>query len=488
MKSTKVKPSLLQVHRLKVSADGAGVVSHAGVGLLREVADLSGLSSQVSEVLADTFKGPWLHDPGRVFTDLAAAVADGADCVSGIGQLVDQQAQHGPVASVTTSWRLIDQRIDAEHLAGVKKARSAAREKVWAAGGAPQLGTTLVIDLDATITIDQSEGKENSAATWKRTYGYHPLLAFLDRPDISAGEALAALLRPGNAGSNTAADHIIVLTEALVSLPAAYRPTPAGAGRPDVLPGTNSPKVLVRSDSAGATHAFAKACREAGVGFSFGFAVTAPVKEAIVVLGEAAVPAHFDGINVWADAVNADGSTRDGAWVAEATELVNLSAWPVGTRLMLRKERPHPGAQLRFTDLDGHRITAFITDTPVGVVPGQLAGLDLRHRQHARVEDRIRQAKDTGLRNLPCFHAAANAAWLEIVMTATDLIAWTKILGFTEHPELARCEIAAFRYRVLHIAARITRGARQIRLRLDKTWRWAQAITDAWAQIRAAFT
>lgn len=249
MKSTKVKRSLLQVHRLKVSADGAGVVSHAGVGLLREVADLSGLSSQVSEVLADTFKGPWLHDPGRVFTDLAAAVADGADCVSGIGQLVDQQAQHGPVASVTTSWRLIDQRIEAEHLVGVKKARSAAREKVWAAGGAPQLGTTLVIDLDATITIDQSEGKENSAATWKRTYGYHPLLAFLDRPDISAGEALAALLRPGNAGSNTAADHIIVLTEALVSLPAAYRPTPAGDCRPDVLPGTNSPKVLVRSDS-----------------------------------------------------------------------------------------------------------------------------------------------------------------------------------------------------------------------------------------------
>ncbi len=488
MNSTKVKPSLLQVPRLKVSADGAGVVSHAGVGLLREVADLSGLSSQVSEVLADTFKGPWLHDPGRVFTDLAAAVADGADCVSGIGQLVDQRSQHGPVASVTTSWRMLDQRIDAQHLAGVKKARSAAREKVWAAGGGPQVGTTLVIDVDATITIDQSEGKENSASTWKRTYGYHPLLAFLDRPDISGGEALAALLRPGNAGSNTAADHIIVLTQALASVPAQYRPTPDGPDGPDVFDGTNTPKVLVRSDSAGATHTFAKACREQGVGFSFGFAVTAPVKEAIVVLGEAAVPAHFDGINVWTDAVNSDGSTRDGAWIAEATAVVDLSAWPVGTRLILRKERPHPGAQLRFTDLDGHRITAFITDTPVGVVPGQLAGLDLRHRQHARVEDRIRQAKATGLRNFPCHHAAANAAWLEIVMTATDLIAWTKLLGFTDHPELARCEIAAFRYRVLHIAARITRGARQIRLRLDATWRWTHAIAHAWNRIRAAFT
>ena len=488
MNSTKGKPSLLQVPRLKISGDGAGVVSHAGVGLLREVADLSGLSLQLSAVLADTYNGPWLHDPGRVFTDLAAAVADGAECVAGIGQLVDQRAQHGPVASVTTSWRLIDQRIDAAHLLGVKKARSQAREKVWAVGAAPAAGSTLVIDVDATITIDHSEGKENSAATWKRTYGYHPLLAFLDRPDISGGEALAALLRPGNAGSNTAADHITVLAEALASLPNSYRPAPAGADRPDVFEGTKAPKVLVRSDSAGATHTFARACRDAGVGFSFGFAVTAKVKEAIVVLAEAAVPAHFDGINVWADAINSDGTTRGGAWIAEATHLVDLTAWPVGTRLILRKERPHPGAQLRFTDLDGHRVTAYITDTPVGVVPGQLAGLDLRHRQHARVEDRIRQAKATGLRNFPCHHAAANAAWLEIVMTATDLIAWTKLLGFTDHPDLARCEIATFRYQVLHVAARITRGARRIRLRLDATWRWTQAITQAWHKIRAAFT
>ena len=195
MNGTKAKPSLLHVPRLKVSATALEWVSHAGVGLLREVADLSGLSAQVTEVLADTFKGPWVHDPGSVFTDLAAAVADGADCMSGIGQLLDQQAQHGPVASVTTSWRMIDQRIDAQHLAGVTK--STVREKVWAAGGAPQVGTTLVIDVDATITIDQYEGKEHPASTWKRTCGYHQLLAVLDRPDISDGEALAALLRGG---------------------------------------------------------------------------------------------------------------------------------------------------------------------------------------------------------------------------------------------------------------------------------------------------
>jgi hypothetical protein len=349
----------------------------------------------------------------------------------------------------------------------------------WEAGAAPPVGTELVLDVDATITIDHSDAKENSAATWKRTFGFHPLLVFLDRPDIAAGEALAAKLRPGNAGSNTTADHIEVLGEALAALPESYRPRPGD---------TDSPRVLIRSDSAGATHGFAAACREHGVRFSFGFPVTATVRDAVAVLADADVLAGQDGRSVWCPAVDADGEIRDGAWLAEATTLVDLSAWPDGTRLILRKERPHPGAQLTFTDLDGLRVTAFITDTPTGVVPGQLAGLDLRHRQHARVEDRIRQAKATGLRNLPCHDYASNRAWLEIVMTATDLVAWCKLIGFQDHPALARCEIAAFRYRVLHVAARITRGARQIHLRIDRTWRWATAIAAAWHRIRAAFS
>ncbi|WP_255315048.1 transposase [Rhodococcus koreensis] len=148
----------------------------------------------------------------------------------------------------------------------------------------------------------------------------------------------------------------------------------------------------------------------------------------------------------------------------------------------------HPGAQLRFTDSDGHRITGFITDTPAGVVPGGLAGLELRHRQHARVEDRIRQAKATGLRNLPCHRFDANAAWLETILAATDLVAWAKLIGFPDHPDLARCEIDTFRYRVLHVAARITRGARAVRVRIDSSWQWAQAIAAAWCRIRTAFT
>jgi hypothetical protein len=204
-------------------------------------------------------------------------------------------------------------------------------------------------------------------------------------------------------------------------------------------------------------------------------------------LADAAWLACLDGIDVWYPTINADGTVRDGAWVAEATGLLDLSAWPTGSRVILRKERPHPGAQLTFLDVDGHRVTGFITDTPAGVVPGQLAGLDLRHRQHARVEDRIRQAKATGMRNFPCHSYAANNAWLEIVMTAMDLVAWTKLLGFADEPDLATCEIATFRYRVLHVAARITRSARQTRLRIDLNWRWAEQIAQAWLRIRAAF-
>ena len=147
----------------------------------------------------------------------------------------------------------------------------------------------------------------------------------------------------------------------------------------------------------------------------------------------------------------------------------------------------HPGAQLRFTDTEGMRVTAFITDTPAGVVPGQLAGLELRHRQHARVEDRIRELKATSLGNLPCHSFWANAAWLEIVLTAADLVTWTRLIGFTDHPQLGRCEVQTFRDRVLHVAARITRSARQTQLRIDVTWRWATAIAAAWHRIRTAF-
>lgn len=462
------------MRRVVVSADGAGVVSHAGVGLLREMAEYTGLVDAVSATLADTYRGPWVHAPGRVFTDLAVAVADGADAISGIAVLGDREDLHGSVASMPTTWRVLD-RLDADHLPLVREAKAAARAAAWAAGAGPDLDSDvfreLCLDFDATITIAHSE-KENAAATWKRTFGFHPLLCFLDRPDLAAGEALAGLLRAGNAGSNTAIDHIAVLDMALTALPGHARPV----FDPDTQTWTGQ-RLLARSDSAGATHAFAAACVDRGVGFSFGFPVDARIQRIVDVIPE----------QCWHPAIQTDGEFREGAWVAEATAMIDLASWPEGSRLILRKERPHPGAQLTFTDVDGHRITAILTNTEPGLVPGQAAGLELRHRQHARVEDRIREAKATGLRNLPCRAWNENAAWLEVVLTAVDLVCWAKKICFADVVDLARCEIAAFRYRVLHVAARITRGARQTRLRIDKTWRWAAQIAEGFTRLRAAF-
>ncbi len=454
--------------RVKVSADGVGVVSHAGVGMLRELAQDTGLTAGVTAALADTYAGPWSHAPGRVFADMAVAIADGGDCVSHVEVFGDRHGVCGPVASMPTTWRMLD-RIDDAHLPGVLAARAAARERAWAAGASPDLSGLLQIDFDATITISHSEDKQNAAKTWKRTFGFHPLLAFLDRPEVSGGEALAGLLRAGNAGSNTAADHVTVLEQALSALPAHARPRP---GDPD------SVRVVARSDSAGATHAFAKACRERGVWFSFGFPVDTRIQGIVDQVPERA----------WAPAIETGGGVRDGAWVADVTGTLDLAAWPSGSKVILRAERPHPGAQLRFTDADGHRITAIITDIPDRVIGGQTAGMELNHRQHARVEDRIREAKNSGLRNLPCRGFAENTAWLHTLLTATDLVCWAKILGFTDTPTLARAEIATFRNLVLHIGARITHGARQVRLRIDHTRKHAQTIANAWLKIRAAFT
>lgn len=459
-----------RLRRVVVSADGAGVVSHAGVGLLREMAEYTGLVDGVTAALVDTYRGPWLHAPGRVFTDLAVAVADGADAISGISVLGDREDLFGPVASMPTTWRVLD-RIDADHLDAVREGRSAARELAWAAGAGPDLTQELCLDFDATITIAHSE-KENAAATWKKTFGFHPLLCFLDRPDVAGGEALAGLLRKGNAGSNTATDHIIVLDQALVALPECARPVFDPASQ-----AWTGPRVLARSDSAGATHAFAAACVERGVGFSFGFPVDARVQRIVDAIPEPC----------WHPAIQTDGDLREGAWVAEATGMIDLTGWPQGSRLILRKERPHPGAQLTFTDVDGHRITAILTNTEPGVVAGQAAGLELRHRQHARVEDRIREAKATGLRNFPCRAFNENQAWLQVVLTAVDLVCWTKKVCFADLPELARCEIATFRYRVLHVAARLTHSSRRLHLKIDKTWRWATQIAQGFGRLRAAF-
>jgi hypothetical protein len=285
------------------------------------------------------------------------------------------------------------------------------------------------------------------------------MLAFCD----NTGEFLAATLRRGNAGSNTAADHITVLDAALAQVPDRHR-----HGSP----------ILVRADTAGCTREFlahVRGLRDRAVSceFSVDWAITAKERAAI-----SAIPAWL-----WADAVDVEGGHRDGAGLAEITRVLAarvLVGYPSGIRVIVRRERPHPGAQLdAFEEADGWRYTAFATDTRVG----QLARLDARHRAHARVEDRIRCAKDTGLGHFPSRSFAINQAWLNVVMLAVDLIVWTQHLLLSG--ELAKAEPKTLRYRLLHVAARLTRGQRRLWLRIQRTWPWARDLAAAFALLAA---
>jgi len=273
---------------------------------------------------------------------------------------------------------------------------------------------------------------------------------------------LAGLLRPGNAGANTAADHIAVLDAALAQIPDTHR-----HGIP----------VLVRTDGAGCSKAFlahTRNLRERAIltEFTVGWAVTDRERDAIDTLPETA----------WAEAIDADGRPRDGAHVAELTGLLpagTLTDYPAGTRVLVRRERPHPGARLdAFEERDGWRYQCLATDTAVG----QLAFLDARHRAHARVEDRIRTGKDTGLGRFPSRTFAINAAWLTAVMLAVDLLSWAQTILLHDHPTLSRVEPKTLRYRLLHVAARLVRGGRRLRLRLDQHWPWAAALATAFGR------
>jgi DDE family transposase len=307
-----------------------------------------------------------------------------------------------------------------------------------------------VVDVDGTL-LDAHSPKQGAAGTYKHGYGFYPLVAYLDRGD-GTGEPLAGILRPGNAGSNTTADHQDVVDLALAQLPAASRDQP----------------VLVRADTGGATHGFVDHLRAHHIGFSISFPADERVRAAVL-----AVPA-----DAWSPAIDPDGQPRLGAEVAELVSL-DLSGWPAGTRAICRREDPHPGAQLSFTDADGHRFQVFITDQPDRAI----TVLELRHRQRAHVENRIRAAKATGLANLPFGLWRRNAVWLELVLMAQDLLCWAQTLLLDG--ELAVAEPKTLRYRLLHTAARIAHHARRTIVRLQRTWPWAADLVGAFAQLRS---
>jgi hypothetical protein len=441
------------------------VVGHAGARLLADLAGVTGLEQGFGLALAGLRQRDGGHDPGRVAIDVAVMLADGGQAIADLATLRDQPGLFGAVASDPTAWRVLAG-IDEAGLARLRAARAAAREVAWAqaaeaSGGLPVSSVAgqpiegLVLDIDASIVVCHSE-KQQAAATWKHTFGYHPLLCFLD----ATGEALAGLLRPGNAGSNTTADHITVLDRALEQIPDSHR-----HGTP----------LLVRSDSAGCTHgllAYIRGLRGDGVDarFSAGVAVTEPFRQAILAARD------------WIPAIDADGQPRDGAEVCEITGLVNDHGYPTGTRFIVRRERPHPGAQLSLFDtIHGKRHQVVATDTPPG--HSSIQFLEARHRHHARVEDNIRCGKNTGFGRFPSRIFAINAAWLELALTGIDLLAWTRTLLLDG--ELTCAEPKKLRYRLLHTAARITHSGRQSRLRVADNWPWATDLVNAFTRLAA---
>ena len=402
------------------------MVGHAGSRLLSDLADQLGLTEGLSVAMAPTKQRRRGHDRGQVLTDLAVMIAGGGTGISDLAVLRDQPNLFGEVASTPTAWRTLEA-VDTAALERIAVARAVTRRRVWAAGADPKF---YVIDFDATLITAHSD-KTGAAPNYKKRFGFHPLLAFLD----ATGEALAGLLRPGNAGSNTAADHITVLDAAFAQLP--VDPTHV--------------EVIARADSAGLTHGFIDACVAANVNFTVGHDLTEPVRNACL-----AIPAR-----AWKPAITADGSDyRDEAWIAEITNSIDLSRWPTGSRMIVRREIPHPDAQLSFTDIDGHRYQAFITDQ----TDLDIAYLEALQRGRGRAEKLIFNLKDTGCTNLPSADFEINQAWLTTTLIALDLLVWCQHVCL--EGDLARAEPKRLRYTLLYTAGVVACTGRRTRLRL----------------------
>jgi hypothetical protein len=483
---------------LEVTAGGRGIVSHAGLVLLRRLADRTGLTAGLSKALASDRL--LIHDRGRVIADLAAAIADGAEVISDFRVMGDQQELFGLVASVPTCWRALSEIAagGSRPLARVTLAVNTARRRAWAAAAARHgaipgvavadkvLERVTCIRLDASVVTAHSD-KELAEPNFKG-FGHHPLLAYCD----NTGEPLAGKLRRGGAGSNTVADHLEVLDAAITAVPPAFRR-----------------RLMVTCDGAGASHGLigrldALASRPGReLIYSVGWELGERERAAICRVPEAA----------WQIAIDADGEVRERraddactddrcahrrCWIEEAhvTELTGLlregpagdrlDGWPAAMRVFARRERPHPGAQLTlFEAEEGWRYSLWVTNLP-GRTPGwrgQPGYIDASHRVHARVEDCIRTGKDTGISKFPSQAFALNQAWLATALIAATLLAWLQLIAL-DGP-LAKAEPKTLRYRILHTAARLTTSGRRRRLKIASPWPWAPAIITAWQRVTA---
>jgi hypothetical protein len=427
------------------------LVSHAGIGLLAELADRLGLTGALNATRSRSPAASATSQPARVLRDAIVMLTDGGDCLSDLRLLTGCRDLLGQVASVPIAWRVIQRLAEAGEtgLAGLRLARASARAVAWRAGAGP--AGRLVVDLDGSLIVAHTDRKQGAAGTYKHTFGFHPLLAYLDHHN-GRGEPLAALLRPGSATANDTDDHLALLRLALAQLP------PLGRRQ-----------LLVRTDSRGATIPVMWWLHEHSWQFSVGLTCDAHVRDAVLSVPDAG----------WIPAIDPDGRVLDGAWVAEVTGWLDLHTYPPGTRAICRRERPHPGAPVRFTDAQGRRYQVIVTNQP----GRDLARLELVHRQHARIEDRIRAAKATGLGNLPFDTWGRNAVWLELVLAAQALTCWTQALLLDG--ELAIAEPKRLRTRLLHTAARLLVHARRRILLLPAAWPWAAALATAFARLRS---
>jgi hypothetical protein len=438
--------------RVVVTPDGDGVVSHAGSLLVAELADRLGFTKAASCAMAHLKKRSRRHDPGVILTQLAVMLVDGGDCLSDLGVLRTQQDLFGNVASHSTAWRTI---ASGWAKSAIEQARRSARDTAWAAGAAP---SSITLDVDSTLVTAHSD-KEDASPNYKRGYGFHPILVALDETE----EMLAGMLRPGNAGANDASDHVVVIDEALSQLPGEYRAGHNDGDKEDEV----MHEIVVRSDSAGATHQFVEACADRNLEVSIGMPIDWAIREALSYVQE----------EDWVPAIETDGEVRDGASVTELTSILDLTEWG-GGRLICRRERPHPGAQLSLFDQeDGFRHQCFYTTSD-----GDAAALELRHRGHARMEDRIRAAKATGLSNLPFRDLCPNENWFALVLAAMDLVAWTK--GICLEGDLRLAEPKRLRFTLLHVGARLVRNGRRLILRVQRSWPWAEQLDLAFRRLR----
>jgi hypothetical protein len=442
------------VERLRVTGGDGSTAQLVGAHMLGELADRVGLSS------AYTAEVPWrgarapVHDRGRLLAQVAVMLAAGGRCVADMAALRDQPALFGMVASDPTIWRCFDT-IDGDVLEALRAARAEARGAVWARRG--RRGA-VVLDVDASLVEIHSEHKQGAASHYKGGYGFQPKFCFSDD-----GEALAGILRPGNAAANSGADQLTVVDMAIAQLPAAV----AVGHRAGDDPSEVRERVVVRADTAGHVHAFIAGLVARNIEFSISARVSDLLDAAI-----SQIPARR-----WRPAINPDGSPRRGAQIVELHG-VALPGVPPGTRIIVRRERPHQGAQLRLWDHDGWRHQVLLTNSV-----GPARRLEVRHRRHGEVENRIKNAKDCGLERMPFSSFDANAAWMEMVLCAADLLVWCQQLLLDG--DLAVAEPRTLRYRLLHVAGRLVHRARQIWLRLPEQWPWTSDLLDAYRRLAA---